>query len=43
MLAAIQLEKGGTAFHNAAALSIARYKNSEPAMSLPVFFDRLAV
>jgi hypothetical protein len=43
MLAAIQLEKGGTAFHNAAALSIARYKNSGPAMSLPVFFDRLAV
>lgn len=43
MLAAIQLEKGGTAFHNVAALSIARYKNSGPAMSLPVFFDRLAV
>ncbi|KAE9379748.1 hypothetical protein N431DRAFT_478669 [Stipitochalara longipes BDJ] len=43
MLAAIQLEKGGTAFYNVAALSIARYKNSGPAMSLPIFFDKIAV
>lgn len=43
MLAAIQLEKGRVAFHNAAALSIARYKNSGPAISLPIFFDSFAV